>query len=143
MARDYVTIRELTDPSGQTVWTFTSVGHDRLKSAPAKVLRRDGRYEIIGVAWGAPVAVLEVSIDGGPFAAAERVEGGSHRPASGLTWSFWRYDWGSVPAGTHQITTRAIDMDGNVQPAPGDPFLAAKRTYRESNGQITRRVVIS
>ncbi|MDF2743491.1 MAG: hypothetical protein K0S88_4868, partial [Actinomycetia bacterium] len=28
------------------------------------------------------------------------------------------------------------------QPAPDDPFLASKRTYWESNGQITRRVTI-
>ena len=39
MARDYVTIRE-EQRDGQTVWTFTTVSHDRLKSAPAKVTRR-------------------------------------------------------------------------------------------------------
>jgi DMSO/TMAO reductase YedYZ molybdopterin-dependent catalytic subunit len=38
MARDYVTIRE--EQRGETVWTFTTVSHDRLKSAPAKVTRR-------------------------------------------------------------------------------------------------------
>ena len=36
MARDYVSIRE-TPRNGETVWTFTSVTHERLKSAPAKV----------------------------------------------------------------------------------------------------------
>ena len=36
MARDYVTIRE-EERDGETVWTFTSVTRDRLKSAPAKV----------------------------------------------------------------------------------------------------------
>ena len=35
MARDYVTIRE-EQHDGETVWTFTTVGRDRLKSAPAK-----------------------------------------------------------------------------------------------------------
>jgi DMSO/TMAO reductase YedYZ molybdopterin-dependent catalytic subunit len=35
MARDYVTIREL-EHSGETLWTFTTVGHDRLKSAPPR-----------------------------------------------------------------------------------------------------------
>jgi DMSO/TMAO reductase YedYZ molybdopterin-dependent catalytic subunit len=38
MARDYVTIRE-EERDEETVWTFTSVTHDRLKSAPAKVTR--------------------------------------------------------------------------------------------------------
>ena len=56
MARDYVTIRELEDPNDQVVWTITSVGLDRLKSAPAKVVRRDGWYTIIGVAWALPSA---------------------------------------------------------------------------------------
>lgn len=36
MARDYVSIRE-EQRDGQTLWTFTSVSHERLKSAPAKV----------------------------------------------------------------------------------------------------------
>ena len=36
-----------------------------------------------------------------------------------------------------------MDRYGNVQPDPEeDPFLAAKLTYWESNGQITRTVVI-
>ncbi len=38
MARDYVTMRE-EELDGETVWTFTAVSRDRLKSAPAKVTR--------------------------------------------------------------------------------------------------------
>jgi hypothetical protein len=45
-------------------------------------------------------------------------------------------------AGPHSVTSRAIDADGNVQPAPDDPFLASKVTYWESNGQITRQVLV-
>ena len=65
--------RATTSPSarrtrdGKTVWTFTTVGHDRLKSAPAKVTRRHGRYAIMGAAWGAPIAEVEVRIDDGPW----------------------------------------------------------------------------
>jgi hypothetical protein len=44
--------------------------------------------------------------------------------------------------GEHKIRSRAFDIDGNVQPAPTDPFLASKVTYWESNGQIARRVSI-
>jgi hypothetical protein len=40
------------------------------------------------------------------------------------------------------ITSRAYDVDGNLQPAPDDPYLAGKVTFWESNGQITRRVRI-
>ena len=56
-------IRELGLPTNQVVWTTTSVGPARLKSAPAKVTRRDGRYTVIGVAWGAPIQRVEVKID--------------------------------------------------------------------------------
>jgi hypothetical protein len=42
----------------------------------------------------------------------------------------------------HTVTSRAIDIDGNVQPAPEDPSIANKVTFWESNGQITRRVRI-
>ena len=53
MARDYVTIRE-EQRNGEPFWTFSTVRHDRLKSAPAKVVRRGSRYVVLGVAWGAP-----------------------------------------------------------------------------------------
>jgi DMSO/TMAO reductase YedYZ molybdopterin-dependent catalytic subunit len=144
MARDYVTIREeLRD--GQTVWTFTTVSHDRLKSAPAKVTRRRDRYAIMGAAWGAPIARVEVRIDDGPWRPAKlkrhRARARS-RTRGGFAWTFWTLRWGTPAAGEHRITSRAIDIDGNVQPAPNDPFLASKVTYWESNGQITRRVRI-
>jgi hypothetical protein len=45
--------------------------------------------------------------------------------------------------GEHTVTSRAIDKDGNVQPAMDDPVIANKHTYWESNGQVTRRVMIN
>jgi DMSO/TMAO reductase YedYZ molybdopterin-dependent catalytic subunit len=145
MARDYVTIREQMR-SGQTVWTFNTVKHDRLKSAPAKVTRRGSRYAIMGAAWGAPIAEVEVQIDDGRWRTAElddrrRGNGGS-RDRSGFAWRFWTFDWGKPAAGEHTVRSRAFDVDGNVQPALDDPHLASKVTYWESNGQIARRVAI-
>jgi DMSO/TMAO reductase YedYZ molybdopterin-dependent catalytic subunit len=143
MARDYVTIREEVR-GGKTVWTFANVGHERLKSAPAKVTRRGGRYAILAAAWGAPVARLEVSIDNGPWQAATlKIPRPSTTASRRIAWSFWTLDWGTPSSGEHTITSRAFGVDGNVQPAPEDPFLAAKRTYWEANGQITRRVLIA
>jgi DMSO/TMAO reductase YedYZ molybdopterin-dependent catalytic subunit len=141
MARDYVTIRE-EERDGKTVWTFFNVRHDRLKSAPAKVTRRGGRYSIMGAAWGAPIAAVEVSIDKGPWMRAHLMRRPTRRRARGFSWRFWTLRWPAPAAGEHSIASRAIDVDGNVQPAPEDPYLAAKRTYWESNGQITRRVAI-
>jgi DMSO/TMAO reductase YedYZ molybdopterin-dependent catalytic subunit len=143
MARDYVTIREQANVHGETVWTFTNVGQARLKSAPAKVTRNGNRYTIVGVAWGAPIARVEVSIDGGPWQAAALCGQTEHEKSKkGLVWQFWTYDWGTPSAGSHTVASRAIDVDGDVQPPPDDPYLASRRTYWENNGQITRTVQI-
>lgn len=140
MARDYVSIRE-SQSEGQPVWTFTTVGRGRLKSAPAKVTRRGNRYAIMGAAWGMPIARVEVQIDSGPWMMA-RIDTSSSPNASRYAWRFWTFDWGTPAPGEHRVRSRAFDLDGNVQPPPDDPFLNSRRTYWESNGQITRRVMI-
>jgi DMSO/TMAO reductase YedYZ molybdopterin-dependent catalytic subunit len=139
MARDYVTIRE-EQRDGQPLWTETVVGKVLLKSAPARVTRKDGKYRIAGAAWGGPIASVDVKVDGGPWMPAAITEGGG---SSEYSWKFWRLDWGSPPAGEHTVTSRATDTAGNIQPAMTDPVIATKRTYWESNGQITRRVQIA
>ena len=73
MARDYVTIRE-EQHNGDTESVETSVGRNLLKSAPAKVTRKDGQYRIVGAAWGAPVARVEVQVDGGPWRPASSIK---------------------------------------------------------------------
>ena len=163
MARDYVSIRE-QEREGQTVWTFTTVGRARLKSAPAKVTRHGGRYSVMGAAWGAPIASVEIQVDDGPWMTtrldpppplmannemddetlrAGTAEGhGMQENGHGYAWRFWRFHWGAPGRGEHTIRSRAFDVRGDVQPALDDQFLASKRTYWESNGQITRRVLI-
>jgi DMSO/TMAO reductase YedYZ molybdopterin-dependent catalytic subunit len=142
MARDYVTIRE-EQRNGQPLWTFSTVRHDRLKSAPARVVRRDSRYVVLGAAWGEPIAAVEVRIDNGPWLPARLFRPmPQNRNRRGLAWRFWTFGWGMPAAGQHMVTSRAFDADGNVQPAPDDRFLASKVTFWESNGQITRQVLI-
>jgi DMSO/TMAO reductase YedYZ molybdopterin-dependent catalytic subunit len=137
MARDYVTIRE-ERRDGETIWTESSVGRSLLKSAPAKVTVKDGKYRIIGAAWGAPVERVEVRVDDGPWQAAtiDRSE------EAEFAWRMWSLDWDEPSAGEHAITSRAIDTSGQVQPPMDDPRIANKHTYWESNGQITRRIRI-
>src|SRR5262245_34265504 len=95
MARDYVTVRE-EQRDGETVWTFATVSHDRLKSAPAKVTHRDDRYTIRGAAWGAPIAAVEVQIDDEPWTTAQLDAPPPHRRRSrGYAWRFWTLDWGT------------------------------------------------
>ena len=57
------------------------------------------------------------------------------------TWTFWHLDWEASP-GEHTITSRATSSDGEVQPAADDPRLVNKRTYWESNGQLSRGILI-
>jgi DMSO/TMAO reductase YedYZ molybdopterin-dependent catalytic subunit len=124
MARDYVSVRE-EQRAGETVAVETSVGRALLKSAPARVVLRDGRYRIAGMAWGpAPVAAVEVKIDGGPWMKAELDDNGK----SEFAWRFWHLDWSPEP-GEHTVTSRAIDTAGAIQPAMDDPSIANKKTY--------------
>ena len=123
MARDYVTIRE-EQVNGQTEAVETSVARTLLKSAPAKVTRKDGQYRIVGAAWGAPIARVEVQIDDAPWRPATIDRGDQSRYA----WTFWSIDWPNAAAGEHKITSRAVDAQGNVQPAMDDPRISRKKT---------------
>jgi DMSO/TMAO reductase YedYZ molybdopterin-dependent catalytic subunit len=138
MARDYVTIRE-EEHNGVIEPVETSVGRTLLKSAPGKVTRKGGEHRIVGVAWGRPIARVDVQIDGGPWQQAAIDRGDQSR----FAWSFWSIDWRNAAPGEHTITSRAVDAGGQVQPAMDDPRIARKKTYWESNGQVTRRVRIA
>jgi len=137
MGRDYVTVRE-EQHDGKTTSVETSVGKLLLKSAPARVAERDGRYRITGMAWGpAPITAVEVKIDTDPWKKAV-LDAGTFP----FAWRLWHLDWSPSP-GEHTITSRAIDRAGNIQPAADDASLVNKKTYWESNGQITRRIRIT
>ena len=143
MGRDYVNIRE-QQRGDQTVWTFTTVGPILLKSAPAKVTGTENRYSIMGAAWGAPIRAVEVQVDNGPWVQAALDQPKADTALGrGYAWRFWTLDWGRPASGDHTVRSRAIDIDGNVQPAPTDPVITTRRTYWEANGQITRQVRIS
>ena len=139
MAKDYVTLREEPRENGEVVWTQKVVGPALLKSVTAKVTMKDGKHRIYGAAWGRPIQRVEVRIDDGPWRPATIDRGQEHE----FAWKFWHLAWEDAAAGEHTITSRAIDRAGHVQPAMSDPVIANKRTYWESNGQITRRIRIA
>jgi DMSO/TMAO reductase YedYZ molybdopterin-dependent catalytic subunit len=70
-----------------------------------------------GVAWAQNrgVAKVEVQVDDGPWqpavlAAEDTID----------TWRQWRFQWTATP-GTHKLTVRATDADGNVQTSQSAP----------------------
>jgi len=138
MGRDYVTLRE-EEHNGETVWVESSVGRALLKSAPARVTHLGNDYRIVGAAWGAPIDRVEVKIDDGLWipAAIDRTD------EAKFAWKMWSLDWPKPAAGEHTVTSRAIDTNGNIQPAMTDPSIAKKHTYWESNGQVTRRIKVA
>jgi hypothetical protein len=131
---------------GETAWMESSVGRALLESVPAKVTRRNGRYRIVGAAWGASIARAEVQIDGGPWmpATLDRSE------QAEFAWTLWSLDWTdaspgepaspdelllllgaflrlgraqrgdgeSVDVGSHQVAERRIDHALTVDRAP-------------------------
>ncbi len=94
---------------------------------------------------GRAIARVEVQVDDGSWTAARlrRRPHGKPRGRADFAWDFWTFDWGTPVPGEHGIRSRAFDVNGNVQPAPDDPYLASRRTYWENNGQIQRRVLVA
>ena len=138
MGRDYVTIREEKRADGESVWMETSVGRTQLKSLAAKVTRIGNKYRIYGAAWGAPIETVEVSIDGGAWQKATI----DPEEDAEFAWKIWHLDWNNPSIGEHTVVSRAIDTDGNIQPAADSTYITGKHTYWESHGQVVRRVNI-
>ena len=138
MGRDYVTMREEKRPDGESVWIETSVGRTQLKSLAAKVTRIGDKYRIYGAAWGAPIATVEVSIDGGAWQTATI----DPEEDAEFAWKIWHLNWDNPPEGEHTVVSRAVDMKGNIQPAADSNYITGKHTYWESHGQVVRQVNI-
>jgi len=133
MARDYVTVREARS-DGQAIWTFSTVGRARLKSAPAKVTRSGTRCTIMGAAWGAPVAAVEVQIDNEPWRPAA-LDTSTPPSARRFSWRFWTLEWTAPASGEHTIRSRAIDLEGNLQPRPTTLSSPAKEPIGRAMGR--------
>jgi DMSO/TMAO reductase YedYZ molybdopterin-dependent catalytic subunit len=70
-----------------------------------------GTTMIAGMAWAQTIGIsrVEVSIDDGDWQRAEL-----SMPLNEDTWVQWRVPW-EATAGTHYLSARAVDADGNVQ----------------------------
>ncbi|HEU5115641.1 MAG TPA: molybdopterin-dependent oxidoreductase [Isosphaeraceae bacterium] len=142
MGRDYVTVRGERQ-GDEVVFVETSVAHLNLKSVVARVTRKptaDGKIPIkaAGAAWddGTGVAKVEVKLDDGPWREAVLADA----PRSKFSWVFFSIDLGRLDPGKHTIVSRAIDVNGRIQPSADDDEIALKRTYWEAYAQWPRSV---
>jgi DMSO/TMAO reductase YedYZ molybdopterin-dependent catalytic subunit len=137
MAREYVTLRGQKVGS-ETVWNETSVSRMQLKSMVARVTRRGETCTVTGFALtdGTPLSAIEVSIDKGPWRAATLDKNNPRH-----SWKLFTYQWDDLKPGEHTIVSRAIDINGNIQPTESE--LESKKTRWENNGQYLRKVLVS
>jgi hypothetical protein len=73
-----------------------------------------GEQVLRGMAWsgGIPITRVEVSTDGH----ATWHEAELHRPVGPWSWTPWSYRWSVQTLGDTDLSSRATDAEGNVQP---------------------------
>jgi len=145
MGRDYVTLRG-ERRGGEVVFVETSVNKMNLKSIIARVTRRPTQDTLVpvkayGAAWsdGTPVEKVEVRVDDGPWQPARLDE----EPRAKYCWTFFSIDLGGLKEGQHTVVSRAVDVNGRVQPAADDDEIALKKTYWEAYQQWPREIELT
>lgn len=137
MARDYVTLRKY-EVGGVERWTEESVTRMNLMSVVVRVTRIGNQYKIWGFALndGTPLKTIQAKIDDGPWRDAT-----IDKQASKYSWKLFTLDWNDPTPGEHTLVSRAIDVNGNIQPEEAD--VPEKATYWENPGQFPRQVEIA
>lgn len=146
MARDYVTLRA-QKVGEQVIYTQTSVHAMNLKSVIARVVRvqpSSGRklVRVHGAVWddhSNNIKGVEVRIDDGPWRAAT-LDRSQRAPRS---WLFFTFDWPDWTTGKHTLVSRALGMNGKVQPTAQDDEISLKKTYWEAYAQWPREIEIT
>ena len=137
-ARWYRTLRGQTI-NGEVKWTENAITHMRPKSFVARVTKSGNQHKVFGVILndGTPIKAIEVSIDGGPWMAAQLDP--TTREKYG--WKFFSYTWSGATPGEHTVVSRVTQADGLVQPTEQE--LADKKTFLEDNSQFPRKLTIA
>ena len=142
MARNYHTLRTVDAPD-ENFWIETSISKTRLKSVIARVTRRKQpagqfRYRISGAAWGGqrPIRSVEVQIDASPWIPAQ-----TEKHTDPKAWMLWSFDWTNATPGPHTLVSRAIDLEGRIQPTEVE-WRQTVKTARENNSQWPRKIIV-
>ncbi len=148
MGRDYVTVRGERQ-GDEVVFVETSVTRMNLKSIVARVTRRPARdgkvpLKVYGAVWhhdARKIKGVEVQLGDGPWRPAKVEE--APQPEADYCWRFFSLDLGTVEPGKHKLVSRALDVNGHVQPAAEDDEIALKKTYWEAYQQWPREIEVS
>ncbi len=99
----------------------------------ARIVRR-GPVALRGRAWSgrAPIARVEVSLDGGASWAPAEVD----EAVGAYSWQAWRYCWEAASPGTYELCCRAHDSAGDAQP------LEQYWTARGMGNNMVQRVLV-
>lgn len=143
MGRDYVTVRGERH-GDEVVFVESSVTRMQLKSIVARITRVNaGAGSLIpvrayGAAWddGTGIARVDVKVDDGPWQEATLDD----EPRAPHSWLFFSIDLGELRPGRHTVVSRAIDVNGRIQPSSEDDEIALKKTYWEANQQWPREI---
>ncbi|GIX04681.1 MAG: sulfite oxidase [Planctomycetaceae bacterium] len=142
MARDYVTVRG-ERRGDEVVYVETSITRMNLKSIIARVTRRPAREDkipctVYGAAWsdGTPIRTVEIQVDDGPWRPAVL----QPEPQAPYCWTFFSLDVGPLTPGKHRLISRAVDINGKIQPTADDDEIALKKTYWEAYAQWPRDI---
>jgi len=124
--------------NGQLKWMETAVTRMQLKSFVARITKEAASHKVVGVILndGTAIKSVEVKVDDGPWQPATL-----DKQNTKYSWKLFHYDWKGATPGEHTIVSRAIDMNGVVQPTEKE--LENKKSFLEHNAQHVRRVMIA
>ncbi len=126
--------------NGEMKWVETAITKMQLKSFVARVTRESGgQHNVFGVVMhdGTPLRSVEVKVDDGPWQPAT-LDPATTSEQYG--WKFFNYTWNGATPGEHTVTSRATDVDGNVQATAEE--LETKLTFLEHSLQLPRTLII-
>jgi DMSO/TMAO reductase YedYZ molybdopterin-dependent catalytic subunit len=141
-ARWYRTMRAVggsgDEKDPETQFIENEVTRLNLKSTIARVRKTaNGDLRVIGYALtdGTPLRSVEVQVDNGPWQPAVLDPANTK-----YSWKLFSYRWTGATPGEHTLVSRAVDINGKVQPTAAE--LARKRTFLENNSQFPRKVKV-
>ena len=82
---------------------------------------------------------MQIQVDGGEWQDAKLDEA----PRAPFSWVFFSMELGALKPGKHRVVSRAIDVNGRIQPSAQEDEIALKKTYWEAYQQWPREIDVA